>query len=135
MRKVLVFGTFDGLHAGHVDFFRQAKALGGCLVVVVGRDFTVNKVKGDFPKRSELLRLRAVKQCELVDGAMLGNIGDPYAIIKTINPDIIALGYDQTSFTDDLAADLKKTAVPVKIVRLKPYKSEIFKSSLIKKEG
>ncbi len=29
MRKVFVSGCFDVLHGGHLEFFRQAKALGG----------------------------------------------------------------------------------------------------------
>lgn len=133
MKKVLVFGTFDGLHAGHVNFFDQAKKLGGHLVVVVGRDVTVNEVKGRFPKRSELLRLKAVKQYKLVDEAMLGNIGNPYEIIKKIQPDIIALGYDQTSFTANLESELKKTVISAKIIRLQSYKPETHHSSIIKK--
>ena len=133
LKKVLVFGTFDGLHAGHVNFFEQAKKLGDYLVVVVGRDVTVNEVKGNFPKRSELLRLKAVKQCKLVDEAMLGNIGNPYEIIKKIKPDIIGLGYDQNSFTANLESELKKAAIPAKILRLNPLKPEIFKSSFGKK--
>lgn len=130
MKKVLVFGTFDGLHPGHINFFEQAKKLGDYLVVVVGRDVTVNKIKGRFPKRSELLRLKAVQQCQLVNEAMLGNIGDPYEIIKKIKPDIIALGYDQNSFSAGLPEYIKKEDLKIEIVRLKPYKPETYKSSL-----
>jgi FAD synthetase len=135
MKRVLVFGTFDGLHPGHVNFFGQAKKLGDQLIAVVARDATVNVVKGHFPKRSELLRLKAVKQCKLVDEAVLGNLGDPYEIIKKIRPDIIALGYDQTSFITALPEYIKKENLNVEIVRLKPYKPENYKSSLIKKGG
>ena len=85
MKRVLVFGTFDGLHPGHINFFDQAKARGDCLIAVVARDITVNQVKGRFPKRSELLRLKAVKQCKLIDQAVLGELGNPYAVIKKIN--------------------------------------------------
>ena len=131
MKKVLVFGTFDGLHPGHINFFEQAKKLGDYLVVVVGRDVTVNKIKGRFPKRSELLRLKAVQQCQLVNEAMLGNIGNPYEIIKKIKPDIIALGYDQNSFTKNLPDYIKKENLKIEIVRLKPYKPEIYKSSFL----
>jgi FAD synthetase len=134
MKKVLVFGTFDGLHLGHVNFFEQAKKLGDYLIVVVARDVTVNEVKGHFPKRSELLRLKAVKQCKLVNEAILGNIGNPYEIIKKIKPDIIGLGYDQTSFTADLDSELKKAAIPARIMRLKPYKSETNHTSLMNKK-
>lgn len=130
MKKVLVFGTFDGLHPGHINFFEQAKKLGDYLVVVVGRDVTVNEVKGRFPKRSELLRLKAVQQCQLVNEAMLGNIGNPYEIIKKIKPDIIALGYDQNSFSAGLPEYIKKEDLKIEIVRLKPYKPETYKSSL-----
>jgi FAD synthetase len=132
MKRVLVFGTFDGLHPGHINFFEQAKKLGDRLTAVVARDATVNEVKGHFPKRSELLRLKAVKQCKLVDEAMLGNIGNPYEIIKKIRPDIIALGYDQTSFTANLESELKKAEISAKIARLNPYKPEIHHSSIIK---
>ena len=131
MKKVLVFGTFDGLHPGHINFFEQAKKLGDYLVVVVGRDVTVNKIKGRFPKRSELLCLKAVQQCQLVNEAMLGNIGNPYEIIKKIKPDIIALGYDQNSFSAGLAEFIKKENLKIEIVRLKPYKPEIYKSSFL----
>ena len=130
MGKVVVFGTFDGLHPGHINFFEQAKKLGDYLVVVVGRDVTVNEVKGRFPKRSELLRLKAVQQCQVVNEAMLGNIGNPYEIIKKIKPDIIALGYDQNSFSAGLPEYIKKEDLKIEIVRLKPYKPETYKSSL-----
>lgn len=32
-KKALAFGTFDGLHEGHEDFFRQAKKFGDNLIV------------------------------------------------------------------------------------------------------
>ena len=132
MKKVLVFGTFDRLHPGHIDFFEQAKKLGDRLMVVVARDVTVNKIKGQFPKRSELLRLKAVKQCKLIDEAVLGNAGDPYAIIADIKPDIIALGYDQTSFTENLDQELKKAGIIAQVIRLKPFGPEKYHSSIIK---
>lgn len=135
MKRVLVFGTFDGLHAGHINFFEQAKKLGDQLIVVVARDVTVNEVKASFPRRSELLRLRAVKQCKLVDEAALGNIGDPYLIVKKIQPDVIALGYDQKAFTDGLEKLSVAGGVKAQIVRLKPFLPEKYHSVIIKDNG
>ena len=40
-KKVICFGTFDILHLGHVNFFKQAKSLGDELVVVIARDVNV----------------------------------------------------------------------------------------------
>ena len=61
MTKVMVFGTFDPLHPGHVDFFRQAKQHGDELVVVVALDSTVEKTKGRKPSLGENARLAAVQ--------------------------------------------------------------------------
>ena len=49
MIKVLVFGTFDIIHPGHVFFLNQAKKLGDFLCVVVSRDETVNELKREYP--------------------------------------------------------------------------------------
>ncbi len=130
--KVLVFGTFDGLHEGHKDFFRQAKEYGDNLVAVVGRDSTVQRTKNRLPKFNEQERLKGVQDSGLVDEARLGNEGNnPYKVIEEVNPRIICLGYDQTHFTDKLAEKIKEMGLHIDIVRLKPYKPEIYKSSLL----
>lgn len=150
MKKVLVFGTFDGLHEGHKDFFRQAKEYGApakssgddrevnYLVVVVGRDSTIIKTKGRPPKFNEQERLKAVQECELVNEARLGNEAapgeklDPYKVVEEIRPDIICLGYDQTFFADKLAQELPKRGLGhVKIERLEAFEPEKYKSSLL----
>ncbi len=140
--RVLVFGTFDGLHEGHRDFFRQAlrQAQGeqknpAHLVVVVGRDSTIVKTKGRLPKFNEQERLKAVQECDLVSESVLGNEGsDPYKIIEQVHPDVICLGYDQTHFTDKLVAELPKRGLAnVKIVRLEAFEPEKYKSSILNK--
>lgn len=135
MKKILVFGTFDGLHEGHLDFFRQAKEMGDYLIVVVGRDSTIVKTKGRLPKFNENERLKAVQDCELISEARLGNEGsNPYKVIEEIKPDIICLGYDQTHFTDKLAAKVQEMGMEnVEIKRLEAYQPEIYHSSLLNK--
>ncbi len=134
MKKILVFGTFDGIHEGHLDFFKQAKEYGNYLVVVVGRDETVRKIKGQYPKKSENERLEDVKKQALIDEVKLGNLNDPYKIIEEVWPDIICLGYDQKSFTEDLVLELKKRNLKTKIVRLKEHKPETYHSSKFNKK-
>jgi FAD synthetase len=132
MIKVLVFGTFDGLHEGHKDFFRQAKEYGDFLVVVVGRDSTIMKTKGRPPKFNEQERLKAVQESGLVDEARLGNEGNnPYKVIGEVNPRIICLGYDQTHFTEKLASKIKEMGLHIDIMRLKPFHPEKYKSSIL----
>lgn len=123
MTKVMVFGTFDVLHQGHIDFFRQAKKHGDFLIAVVARDSTTKQI-GKNIMQNENERLNSVKQ--FADLAVLGNSGDKYKIIQEHKPDIICIGYDQTHFVDGLSN------IPIKIIRLKPHQEHIFKSSLIR---
>lgn len=131
--RILVFGTFDGIHKGHEALFKQARKYGDYLTVVVARDSTVQKVKNHLPKYNENERLKALKKCDLVDEARLGNEGDPYKIIKEIKPDIICLGYDQNSFTEKLEEKLKEMGLNVEIKKLKAHKPKIYHSSILNK--
>jgi FAD synthetase len=130
MKKVLVFGTFDRLHPGHLNFFKQAKKY-GFLFIVVARDKTVKKTKGKFPKQSETKRITMIKKTYLAKKVLLGNLKDPYIIIKKIKPNIICLGYDQKFFIKDLPKKIKEFGLKTKIIRLKAYKPNIYKSSKI----
>lgn len=125
MKKVLVFGSFDFLHKGHLKLFEQARKHGDKLIAVVARDSTIKEVKGKKPRYSEKTRLRHV--AKYVDRAVLGNKKDKYTVIRKIKPDVICLGYDQNSFTKGLRKHFRG-----KIIRLKAYKPHIYKSSKFK---
>ncbi len=131
--SVMAFGTFDYFHAGHEDYLKQAKTLGDELIVVIARDETVKKVKGKSPMYSERKRLRDVSRCNYVDKAILGYNDDKYKVLKKIKPDIIALGYDQFVFTYGLRQLFIKEKMNTKIVRLKAFQPQNFKSSIIQK--
>lgn len=132
MRKVLVFGSFDGLHFGHLNFFKQAKEYGDYLIVVIARDATIKRIKNKSPLKNEKQRLKEIRKCKLVNEAVLGREDNPYLIIKKIKPDVICLGYDQKVFSDDLPEELKKMGLKTKIFRMDPYKPKKFHSSIIK---
>jgi len=135
MKKVLVFGTFDLLHPGHVSFLKQAKKQGDFLITVVACDHTVKKLKEFWPHQNEKERLLNVKKLKIVSKVILGkhNLRKKYDIIEKIKPDIICLGYDQQFFINDLPKVLKKLKLKTKVIRLKPFKPRQFKSSIIKK--
>ena len=124
MKKVMVFGTFDILHRGHLNFFKQARKYGNYLIIVVARDKTVKGVKGKIPKNNERKRLKKVMR--YADKAVLGFIFDKYKVIKKFNPAVICLGYDQKFFVEGL----KKLNIAV--IRLKQYKAYKYKSSKIR---
>lgn len=135
MTRIMVFGTFDILHEGHLDFFRQARGLAAHpqLIVSVARDAVTARVKGQTPKNDELFRLRAVEASPLVDEVVLGDREGFIDHIVTAAPDIIALGYDQDSeYVRDLQAELSKAGLTTRVVRLKAFKPHIYKSSKLR---
>ena len=134
MKKVMCFGTFDLVHLGHFDYFKQAKQFGEFLIVVVARDKTVLKTKGKLPENSEELRLVKIENVGIVDKAILGNINDVYKVIKNEQPDVIAIGYDQTHFIDKLTQKLDEFGLDAEIIRMKAYKPEEYKSSKLKEK-
>lgn len=130
----MIFGTFDGVHKGHLDFFKQAKKLTtkSFLIVSIARDKNVLKIKGKLPTLNEKKRIILIKKCKMVNKVVLSGVKDHIPHIVKESPDIIALGYDQKAYVKNLKKDLKNEGVLVKIVHLKPYKEKIYKNNLLK---
>ncbi len=131
MKTVMCFGTFDILHLGHLNYFEQAQKYGDYLIVVIARD----KTKLDQHKslvHAEQERLQQVKNIPLVNEAVLGNIGDHLKIIRDKKPEVICLGYDHPLSEEQLSQKLKEMGITPKIVRLKPFHPEKYKSSLFR---
>ena len=107
MTRVMAVGVFDLLHAGHLHYVEQAKGLGDELVVVVAHDDTVRKQKHE-PITSHELRCRMVSGLKPVDTAMVGNppTSPIFDILDVVQPDIIALGYDQKHSVDAIREGL-----------------------------
>lgn len=124
---VMGFGTFDGLHEGHLFFFRELKKLGAKLTVVVSRDDNSERIKGRRPRRPQDERMAAVQATGLVDSVVAGNNTDFFQCIRDHSPAVIGLGYDQKA--DEEA--LKKTFPALRLVRLSAFEPHKYKSSLI----
>lgn len=132
-RTVLVFGSFDILHPGHLAFLRAAKKYGDRLIVVVNRDLTYRKEKGRAPVFSERERLAIVQSLRDVSRAVLGDRPGSWTAIRRLRPDIIGVGYDQRADHPGLAAQRAHLRKPPKIVKIPRFNHRKYKSSLIKK--
>ena len=69
MRKVITYGTFDLLHAGHINLLRRAKELGDYLIVVVSTDefnWNEKRKKCYFSYEERKTLVEAVRYVDLV---------------------------------------------------------------------
>lgn len=132
--RIMVFGTFEIVHPGHLDFFRQARALSKnpWLIVSVSRDVNAERIKRRKLFLKEAFRLRQVENLPEVDEAVLGGVNQYFVHIRRQKPDIIALGYDQKAYVAELKRDLKKARMKTRVVRLKACQPSLYKTSLIK---
>ena len=107
MARVMAVGVFDLLHAGHLHYLEQAKALGDHLTVIIAHDDTVRMRKHE-PVTSQDLRRRMVSGLKPVDHAMVGNppTVPMYDILPLVEPDIIAIGSAQEHAASAIRAGL-----------------------------
>jgi len=136
-KRVLVAGTFDIIHAGHIYLIREAAKLGD-VYVVVATDRNRELFSGERPIISQEQRLEVIKNIKNVKEARLGrNDNDTLKTVEEINPHIILLGPDQKYSIDILKEGLKQKGINhIEVRRLEKYydKYELHSSSLIKKK-
>lgn len=125
---MLAAGKFDILHLGHIAYLAQAKELAGDdgeLVVVLALDKTIEKERGAPPVFPQEQRRKIVESIEYVDKAIIGlDTSDHTKIIDQVQPDIIALGYDQYTNVSALEEHFKQKGLKTKIVRLKKREAD-----------
>lgn len=133
LKVVFAGGVFDIIHPGHIHTLRAAKALGDILVVVIARNVTALKSKGNPPLHDEKVRLELVSSLKFVDIAILGHEADIFKTVELVKPNVIALGYDQEHQEKHISEECEKRGLQVQVVRLKSPAPDL-KSSSIKKD-
>ncbi len=129
--RILVSGTFDDLHPGHVFLLKEAEKRSANsdqrsgLWVIVARDENVKRFKGRAPLQTEDERKRAIEKIFPEATVVLGDSNDFLKPVREIAPDLILLGYDQK-----LPPGTDEKNFPWKTERLPAFKPEIHKSSL-----
>lgn len=97
-KTVFVSGCYDVLHAGHVEFFHRARALGDRLVVSVADDEAVRRHKGRLPalpvehRAALVAALRPVDEVVIGRGPALGLDFEPE--FRRLRPDVLVVRDD-----------------------------------------
>lgn len=136
---VLASGTFDLLHLGHVKYLEEAKKAGGenaKLIVIVARDSTAEKRKGERPVVPEDQRRALVEALRVVDEAVLGyEEADIRGVIEKVKPDVIALGYDERNMEREVRRAISEIGLDIRVVKVGKFgRDELNSSSKIKRK-
>lgn len=92
---VFTNGCFDILHAGHVTYLAQAKALGDRLVLGVNGDASVKRLKGEGrPINTLANRVAVLEALSAVDWVVPFEEDTPEALLREIRPDVLVKGGD-----------------------------------------
>jgi D-beta-D-heptose 7-phosphate kinase/D-beta-D-heptose 1-phosphate adenosyltransferase len=96
MKKIIVNGTFDIIHRGHIEMLNYAKSLGGYLLVLIDTDIRVRELKGSGrPINNQYDRQFVLKNIKAVNDVWLFNSDqDLIDKIKMYSPDVMVKGSD-----------------------------------------
>ena len=95
--KKVVFtnGCFDILHAGHVTYLNEAKALGEVLIVGLNSDLSVKRLKGEKrPINNQVDRKFVLENLKSVDFVEIFEEETPLNLIKKVIPSVLVKGGD-----------------------------------------
>ncbi|MBY8985896.1 MAG: FAD synthase [Candidatus Lokiarchaeota archaeon] len=136
-KKILIAGTFDLVHPGHIYLINEAAKLGD-VYVIVATDKNRELYSGEAPIVPEDQRLAVIKSIKNVKDAKLGrHDNDTLKTVEEIQPDIVLLGPNQRYSIKTLKNGLKEIGFnDIEVRRLETYyeKYELHSSSLIKQK-
>jgi D-beta-D-heptose 7-phosphate kinase / D-beta-D-heptose 1-phosphate adenosyltransferase len=122
-RIVFTNGCFDILHAGHVRYLAQAKALGDRLVVGLNSDASIKRLKGET-RPVNPLNERAIVLASLASVDWVLPFGDnddeqdtPLQLILQVKPDVLVKGGDYSIDTIVGAKEVLAAGGDVKVLQ------------------
>ena len=106
-RVVFTNGCFDIIHAGHVSYLEQARALGDRLIVAVNSDASVRRLKGSGrPINPVERRMAVLAGMEAVDWVVSFADDTPRGLLQVLQPDLLVKGGDYQSKEDIVGWDI-----------------------------
>lgn len=93
MITIFTNGCFDILHAGHVKYLQESRALGDRLIVGLNSDKSLYNLKNRC-YNIDIDRKQVLEALSCVDEVIIFDEETPWNLIKEIKPDIITKGGD-----------------------------------------
>jgi len=94
MKKIVVNGSFDIVHRGHLELLHYAKSLGDYLLVCIDTDSRISELKGlNRPINNQEDRKFLLESLKSVDEVVLFNSADELEnILIKYQPDVMVKG-------------------------------------------
>ncbi|MAX98447.1 MAG: bifunctional heptose 7-phosphate kinase/heptose 1-phosphate adenyltransferase [Oceanospirillaceae bacterium] len=128
---VMTNGCFDIIHPGHVQYLKEAKALGSRLLVAVNSDESVSRLKGPQRPINPLdHRMAVLAGLESVDWVVPFSEDTPERLICRVLPDILVKGGDYK--VEDIAGGQCVQANGGEVIILS-FKDNCSTSAIVKK--
>jgi Glycerol-3-phosphate cytidylyltransferase (EC 2.7.7.39) len=121
VKTVMVAGTFEILHPGHITYLREAWKL-GYVTAVVSSDENAERIKGRKIVIPQQQRAEVLSSLYYIHKVVPGRPGDIFEILGEVKPDIILLGPNQKVSEDVVKSEAKKRGVEAEVVRLSDLK-------------
>jgi D-beta-D-heptose 7-phosphate kinase/D-beta-D-heptose 1-phosphate adenosyltransferase len=123
-RIVMTNGCFDILHAGHVAYLEEARALGDQLVVAVNDDASVARLKGPSRPITPLQdRMAVLAGLAAVDWVVPFADDTPAELIRALQPDVLVKGGDWKIEQIAGAESVLANGGEVRVLAFKPGRS------------
>ena len=128
---VMTNGCFDIIHPGHVQYLKEAKALGQRLLVAVNSDQSVSRLKGPTRPINPLdHRMAVLAGLESVDWVVPFTEDTPERLISKVLPSVLVKGGDY--HVDDIAG-AKQVLAANGAVEILSFKDNCSTTAIVKK--
>ncbi len=136
MKTVFISGCYDILHGGHIQFFKEARALGNHLTVC----FASDKVLWEHKQRRSSIpqdhKLALMTSLEMVDQVVIGDCSELGLDFKDhflrLKPDILAVTEDDQYEDQKRALCQEVGAEYVKLPKTPPQFTPVSTSSIVR---
>ena len=145
MKRVMVSGCYDILHAGHVTFFEDAKAAAKLmlgdevhLTVCIASDRVIRSLKGREPSSPQSNRKKVIEALHIVDSVL---IGDDEPEHMNFASDLKRYGYHALVCTEDDKYQEEKTRmceqmeIPYLILDKRPPECEPMSTTIARRKA
>ena len=126
---VMIAGTFDIIHPGHINYISTAAQYGE-VIAIVACDNEVMKIKKHETVMNELMRQTVVQSIKGVKQAILGNKnGEWYEPILKYKPHLFLMGFNQPGDPVKFESIIKEKGGKTLFRRMKEPETEFSLSS------